>query len=114
MASDNEARRRRYAESPKLRKKAQARSHAYYEANKDENNADARRKRREDDGSLNARRRKQYAENPEKRRKARARARRYRSANKAKIAEQRRLDRKAASREDEKAAHTIHVRPVVG
>jgi hypothetical protein len=94
MASDNEARRRRYAESPKLRKKAQARSHAYYEANKDENNADARRKRREGDGSLNARRRKQYAENPEKRRKARARARRYRRAKKAKIAEQRRLDRK--------------------
>ena len=43
---------------------------------------------------MNARRRKQYAENPEKRRKARARARRYRRANKAKIAEQRRLDRK--------------------
>ena len=34
MASDNEARRRRYAESPKLRKKAQARCRAYRRANK--------------------------------------------------------------------------------
>jgi Recombination endonuclease VII len=94
MPFDNAARRRRYAQSPELRKKAQARRRAYYYANKDEINAELRRKRREGDGSENAARRKRYAANPDMRRKARASARRYRRAHKAEIAEQRRLHRK--------------------
>jgi hypothetical protein len=44
--------------------------------------------------SDNESRRRRYAENPELRKKANARSRAYRRANKAKIAEQRRLDRK--------------------
>jgi hypothetical protein len=62
MASDNESRRRRYAENPELRKKANARCRAYHEANKDE---------------ISAARREKYANDPEKRRKTCARAKRY-------------------------------------
>jgi hypothetical protein len=94
MACDNEARRRRYAEDPELRKKAQARCRAYYYANKDEINAATRRKRQEGDGSENAERRKRYAEDPEQRRKALARAQRYRLAHRAEINERERLHRK--------------------
>ena len=94
MPWDNAARRRRYAQSPEFRKKDKAKSRAYYAANKDEINADRRRKRREGDGSETAARRKRYAADPEKRRKARARARRYRRVYKAEIAERRRLHRK--------------------
>ena len=94
MAYDNETRRRRYAESPELQKKANARNHAYYEANKDEINAAARRKRRESDGSENAARREKYANDPEQRRKECARAERYRLTHKEEIAERERLHRK--------------------
>ena len=94
MACDNEARRRRYAEDPELRKKANARCLAYYYANKDEINAATRRKRQEGDGSENAERRKRYAEDPEQRRKALARAQRYRLAHRAEINERERLHRK--------------------
>src|SRR5262245_23636536 len=106
--SENELRRRRYAEHPELRKKAQARRRAYYAAHKVEVLEQQRRKRQ--DGALNKSRRERYARDPEYRQKAIARNRLYRSAHKRQIAEQRRRK----YRQDPSVCKKAHIRRLYG